>query len=128
MREWKTKILPWLDTEVALRELNRCTPKNPDLSIYDEVDQVWRELGRLYGNPFTISSTIMDEVLDMKPEDIQGETEELQLANLEKLICRLTKRLREVDELHQLVESAAAVKQLVKLVPRSFSRVWASSP
>merc|ERR1711911_483951 len=42
MREWKTKILPWLDTEVALRELNRCTPKNLDLSIYDEVDQVLR--------------------------------------------------------------------------------------
>ena len=27
-----------------------------------------------------------------------------------------------------MVESAAAVKQLVKLVPRSFARVWAAFP
>ena len=88
-REWQQKILPWLSPEVALRELNRCTPKNLDLSIYDEVDQIWRELGRLYGNPLTISSSIMDGFLDMKPHDIEGDTEELQFANLKKLICKL---------------------------------------
>ena len=126
--EWMQKILPWISEEVALQEMNQCTPKNLDLSIYDKVEDVWRELGRLYGNPLTISSSVMENFLDMRPSDVPGKTEESQLAHLEKTLYRLNKRLGEVDEVHQLHESAAAVKQIVKLLPRSFARVWAASP
>ena len=127
-KEWQEKILPWMSQEIALRELNRCTPKSIDLSIYDSVDDIWRELGRLYGNPLTISSSIMDKFLELKPQDVEGETEELQLANLEKILYKLRKQLKQVDELQQLTESAASVKQVIKLLPRPFARVWAASP
>ena len=127
-KEWQEKILPWMSQDIALRELNRCTRKSIDLSIYDSVEDIWRELGRLYGNPLTISSAIMDKFLEMKPHDIQGETEELQLANLEKVLYKLRKQLKQVDELQQLTESAASVKQIIKLLPRPFARIWAASP
>ena len=73
-----------MSQEIALRELNRCLPKSVNLSIYDSVDDIWRELGRLYGNPLTISSSIMDKFLDLKPHNINGETKDIQLANLKK--------------------------------------------
>ena len=106
-REWMQKILPWISEEVALWEMNRCTPKNLDLSIYDKVEDVWQELGRLYGNPLTISSSVMENFLDMRPSDVPGETEESQLAHLEKTLYRLNKRLGKVDEVHQLIRENA---------------------
>ena len=38
-REWQDKILPYMTAEIALREINRCTPKSIDLSIFMYVDQ-----------------------------------------------------------------------------------------
>ncbi len=40
--EWVDKILPGMSEAKALRELNRCTPRNLDLSIYDSVEEIWR--------------------------------------------------------------------------------------
>ena len=45
-REWQEKILPYMTPEIALRELNRCTPKSIDLAIFMHVDQAWRALER----------------------------------------------------------------------------------
>ena len=39
---WVDKILPGMSEAQALRELNRCTPRNLDLSIYDSVEEIWR--------------------------------------------------------------------------------------
>ena len=108
--------------------MNRCTPKNLDLSIYVTVEAAWKCLERRFGNPLLVSSTIMDSFLDLQPEDVEGSNEEMQLASLENILLRLTKQLTEVEELHQLQENPAAIKKIGQLLPRSYARVWSSCP
>ena len=127
-REWQNNVLPWMDADVALREMNRCTPKSIDLSIYVKVEAAWRCLERKYGNPLLVSSTMLDSFLELQPEDVEGSNEEMQLASLENILLRLTKQLTEVGEIHQLVENPAAIKKMGQLLPRSYGRVWSSCP
>lgn len=126
--EWAKNMVPWLSEEVTLWEMTRCTPAALDLSTCDTMDNVLRDLDRPYGNPVTSTLPIMHHLLGRRPSDIPGTTEETRLVNLEGTLQRPNRHLGEVNETHQLQESTTAVKHTAKLMPPSFSRVWAASP
>ena len=57
-----------------------------------------------------VSSNMLDQFLQLLPDNLDGQTEEMQLASLVVVILKLVKQLTKVRELHQLVENPAALQ------------------
>ena len=55
--------MPGEDPYFILRQLNRKTPKEDDLTIFETPEEAWRYLDGKYSNPLVVSSTLIDEFL-----------------------------------------------------------------
>ena len=126
--EWVEWIIPGNSEVWVLRNMDRLTPEEDDLRIYSTVTEAWAHLDQKYANSLVVSNEVIDVFISTKPSDITGRTDEIKLQVLRNGILRLRKQLAGVGEEHQLTENMVSVRQILKLIPPSYAKTWATSP
>ena len=129
---WKAEWVEWVipgNSEVwVLRNMDRLTPDEDDLRIYSTVIEAWAHLDQKYANSLVVSNEVIDAFISTKPSDIVGRNDKIKLQVLRNGILRLRKQLAGVGEEHQLTENMVSVRQILKLIPPSYAKTWATSP
>ena len=126
--EWKEWIIPGNSEVWVLRNMDRLTPEEDDLRIYTTVKEAWDHLDRKYANSLVVANEVIDAFIATRPGDIAGRNDEIKLQVLRTGILRLRKQLAGVGEEHQLTDNMVSVRQILKLIPPSYAKIWATSP
>ena len=126
--EWEQWIIPDQSVVWVLRHMDRLTPKDDDLKIFTTLEEVWRYMDRKYANSLVVSSEVIDNFIAYRSTDIPGRNDEVKLQYLHTAILRLKKQLNGVGEEHQLTENMVSVRHILRLIPETYTKDWATSP
>ena len=124
LNEWTDSVQPGMSDAWILRNLQKSTPREDDLTIYKTPAEAWTALSSKYANPISVSNTLMTQY--MAKSSIDGVNDQQKLTNLHFLLKKLYQRLETVDEQHQLTENMAAISHAIKLMPEKYGEELAN--
>ena len=123
-KEWEESVMPGQSDAWVIRNLQRLTPKEDDLSIFCTAKEAWAHLDAKYANPVAVSSTLMKDFLAVTKLD--GSNDQQRVLDLYLKVMKLHKRLTAVEEAEQLTNNMTAISHVLRLLPPKYNDEWAA--